>query len=765
MTTVSNFKTLGLANFGHIPATDYDRLYLYLYHDIKENKCKVGERFVSAGKFPLNEVDIRIREGLGTIKSKVYNNEIECHGVWDITEFAKNKRGGLKSNANQVDSDIIKFIGHRVENSAELINLPPDIIINKITDYITMHNGTLPNVSLNVLQADKAEEFLEQIENGVEIFLAQFCARFGKTLWSAVMVKETNVPLTIYTSYVLTAGTSIKNELARYEQFKDIVFVDTSDVDYQKCIDQAMVDGKQVIAFLSLCNGSNRADRVNYLYNLDVKKLTFVDEADFGAHCAGQAELLISEKKPSDVVILMTGTNPDRAASSWNIEYISTVVYTDLLLEKRINRDTYDTTLKHFKVDPSRTNLVVDVEFYYLDMSPLVEMVRKNDPDVFDNGFELPSWSKTTADPFKAKRFLNPLFKNLFYYDEDITEGLDIQTIANIQTPKRHAIMFFSATNVNLDKIHQLVSPLLPNYYVKVISGMDGLSGKEAEKFAIEHIERAELDNKSCLFLASKMAQRSFSVPQISEVYLAYDGGEAGATTQKISRGLTPGKTEKLARVMSLSFDPNRDENIDFSIIQSAINMSNRTGDDIKTSLDVIFSTIDIFRIDSNGVRYKMVTDDYTEQLLSYDRASKVLGKIMDIHLLTDADITTISSYNIDMKKLDTTKTTPKGKTKVPKVSVPRGPNAPKNDIDINLVKSIIVAIAESIDIVVKSSGEDAKTVDDAINNYHSIFNVDPSIEDAFKNHFGFDFEIVEYLIDKGVLNKNLLDLLISKKI
>ncbi len=59
--------------------------------------------------------------------------------------------------------------------------------------------------------------------------------------------------------------------------------------------------------------------------------------------------------------------------------------------------------LKHFKVDVSRHQLVVDVEFYQMNLASVVEIARTAEPDAFvEDGVFLPSWTKFAANPVRA---------------------------------------------------------------------------------------------------------------------------------------------------------------------------------------------------------------------------------------------------------------------------------------------------------------------------------------------------------------------------
>ena len=167
--------------------------------------------------------------------------------------------------------------------------------------------------------------------------MAELFARHGKTLFSGAVAIETGVSLTVVASYVKTVFSSFASQITSFEQFKDIVHVDTQDEDYQEKISGALSEGKQVFAYLSMCNGSKRQNRIDFLYSREVSRLTLVDEADFGSHQPKQAQALIKAIKEGDKVILLTGTNADRAVGSWGnlIQDFISCTYYEALVHKK----------------------------------------------------------------------------------------------------------------------------------------------------------------------------------------------------------------------------------------------------------------------------------------------------------------------------------------------------------------------------------------------------------------------------------------------
>jgi hypothetical protein len=740
------------------------RVFIYIFSENPDVDGKVGETYVPAGEDPLNGVSDRIKEQLTTSHHKWKNGTAGCFGVWDVTDLAI-KTGKFRESHIYIDDYIRPHIGHIKPNSREWHDLPVDEIKYRVDKFLYEAGQPLPTASLNVLQAEKAELFLDKIIQGKQVLLAEFCARFGKTIWSASIVKEAGIPLTIYSSYVLTAGTSIRNELAGYEQFKDIVFVETSVRNYQSLIDDALTNGKQVVAFLSLCPGSLRQDRIDYLYGLDVDRLTFIDEADFGAHRSGQAMAMIDAQQPDDVVILMTGTNPDRAASAWKIDFVDTVVYPELLIEKRTVRPSYDTTLKYFTVDPERTKSVVDAEFYQLDLAGPVEDTKINEPDVFDDGgVFLPSWGKTVAKPVKAKRFLVKTLRSLFMDGDYDNLNVDLITERTADEGKRVAMMFFpnNTSNKNLKELASIAEDTLPGYRISMVYGADGMKGADAEVFVKEEIEKASMSNKHSLILAVQMAQRSFSIPQISELYLAYDNGDAGTTTQRISRALTAGMNKTLARIISLSFDPNRDDKFDAMILETAKSQAKNNGCGLKNALRNVLKTIDIYKSSEDGDRIKIEIDEYLEQFISFNRRSRIIGKTANLDILNEDQLAAIAIRDLEALKIAKTASVSKGKTAMPVIKPVKGnSNKPDDSTDpkdiISKVREVIACVAENIDFMVDGcdSTGDINNIDDALDFYRN----NEVVRNEFKLEYNIEFELIDELFTLGVINKDLLDL------
>lgn len=192
---------------------------------------------------------------------------------------------------------------------------------------------------LNTSQFTQLAKAIELYRNGSRKILADLCARFGKTIWSAAIGRMLDVEVTIVSAYVKTVFASFGSDLVKYKQFANYIHINMDDPEYQTKIKAAIRNGNKVIAYLSLCQGSLRDTRIQFLGKLKCSKLWIIDEADYGAHQPKQVEP-IKKAVADDYLLIMTGTNADRAVNNWK-EVFDTigVTYLELLIQKEETRE------------------------------------------------------------------------------------------------------------------------------------------------------------------------------------------------------------------------------------------------------------------------------------------------------------------------------------------------------------------------------------------------------------------------------------------
>lgn len=316
--------------------SDFNRMFVYAWSE-KTNKkeSKFGQRFVFAGQDPYEECLKRIRESIGVRKDLFDDGTIELSMIWDVTELAD--KNGMMDKKSKFDDFLRNRIGFIKQNEVHKLNI--EILIDKVNEILRKERLPRPEVKLSTAQFNDAVTVINEINKGKRRILAELAARYGKTIWSSAIAVESGISVVVVSSYVLTSFTSFKNDIRKYKQFQEIEIVNSQEKDYQKKIVQFVEEGKQVMVFLSLCNGSGRDERIKYLNHLDVQKLIFVDEADYGAHQKKQFEALKSMVNDNDVLILMTGTNSDRASSDWDIDFVISTTYFELLVNKKESMD------------------------------------------------------------------------------------------------------------------------------------------------------------------------------------------------------------------------------------------------------------------------------------------------------------------------------------------------------------------------------------------------------------------------------------------
>jgi hypothetical protein len=311
--------------------SDIDRMFLYVWYE-KTNKSetKLGQRFVFAGQDPYQECLNRIRESVGVRKDLFDDGTIVLSTIWDVTELAI--KNNMMDKKSKFDDFLRPKIGNRKQN--EVHNMTTDVLVDKVNEILRKENQPRPHVKLSTAQFDDAVTVLNAIKEGKRRILAELAARYGKTIWSSVVAIESGIPVIVVSSYVLTSFTSFKNDIRKFQQFQEIEIVDSQVKGYEEKVTKFVEEGKQVMVFVSLCNGRGRNERVKFLSSLEVQKMVFVDEADYGAHRKGQFEALQTMVNDDDVLILMTGTNSDKASSKWNIDLMLSTTYFELLVNK-----------------------------------------------------------------------------------------------------------------------------------------------------------------------------------------------------------------------------------------------------------------------------------------------------------------------------------------------------------------------------------------------------------------------------------------------
>ena len=213
--------------------------------------------------------------------------------------------------------DVTEVWNKRIENDPSLVGRLPDKIIHrelrlagfreredkKREWFQTMEIKPIKEAIEKAIEKDICREefspsffqelaiakFMDAIENSESenfIGLAELCARFGKTktfleLFRRINQKYGNDVL-ILPAYVLTVFPSFSKEIDETMQFKDMLFLDSRDSDYEETLNK-FIGKKQIVIGVSL--HMEDLEKLKAIKNIaSNRKFLLIDEADFGAH-------------------------------------------------------------------------------------------------------------------------------------------------------------------------------------------------------------------------------------------------------------------------------------------------------------------------------------------------------------------------------------------------------------------------------------------------------------------------------------------------
>jgi hypothetical protein len=336
-----------------------DRMMLYVHRDrghMTPQPC-IGEHFVSnctLAEAKTHTLKTRVRSAFA--KKPVYFDRniqpgglIDCE-IYDVSEIAK-KHKRFKEHG-KIDDVIGNAVGRRgTDIGQEYHDMTFEQANTRIKEIIKNSDQPMDKLMLSEWQFEDLIETINAIQHGhaqrtsIEFkvkfdrknkaftVLAELCPRYGKTIWAATVAEQLGYKVTVVASYVLTSFYSFIKEFDWYEQFRHFVLVDSKDQDYKTQVTSAVKSGKQVILFVSMCNGEKRGERINFVFkSISSPILLIVDEADYGAHRAKQTIPFINAVRKQDTVILMTGTGGEKACGLWTIDYTVSRTYVELLM-------------------------------------------------------------------------------------------------------------------------------------------------------------------------------------------------------------------------------------------------------------------------------------------------------------------------------------------------------------------------------------------------------------------------------------------------
>lgn len=613
-------------------------------------------------------------------------------------------------------------------------------------------------------QYETIENVHTAIADGRKTILAELCPRFGKTVWAMTILLSSDFDMMIVSTYWLSALSSFKDDVTKFKEFKDLRYVDASDPDFEKQIRTIRRKGLKIIVGVSLYTGSHgrvtKKKDLNFLAKFK-NKFLFVDEADFGAWRENQKEINDHMQNGSPI-ILATGTNGQRAASYYNIDHYIGKTYFDLLVTK----GELAKGRKHFK--PSikigvklATNMkrIPEVEFYQLAFPNIVTS------EIMDSD-NLPSWNKVIENPSKAKGFIHAIFGALFNGESSEYEYMALENVFHSDPTGIMIWLPEGGRKDNISKFAKILQPIISEWDVIPLTG-DQTTNKEAQELVQNaHAAAIKEGKKGVVVVAMKMGARSFSVPEIDTIILAYDNGSVAQTAQKMSRCLTGygDARKKIGRVVSLSLDPTREDVMDPAILETAVNIQKTKDIDFEEALRIVLRTLNIFTMNANGDRARINLDEYSKKILSLRSLSKAIAKSADIGIiLSDPDMirqllqVEVGSFGLgvsdDVIEKGQRFLDKKGKVK----KNAKGKNKEEKEL-LSLMLKIQMAISALCDNAPVMAGMTPHTK--MLDVLGCI--IEDRCSDLFEVEFGVSPLFVQDLITKRVVSNTLIDLTLS---
>lgn len=505
-----------IANFINENTLKDPKYNLYLYAEIKNDKLylKFGEA-VSQSVFDRYSKITGSTQYERTIRVwESDKRDTEVHTV--LKRKAKNKRGYIYDTTNALNTDEAYEI-QTLEGFYNFINDVNEIIAN--TGIIAQIER--PDYPSQIKVVDKT------LSANVKYITWNLCPRFGKTGTWLRTIREyknkENIALHIMSAYVGTVKHSYSEEILKFKANENCKFIDPDLYNSVKEItieiNNWLADNNHyVVYYLALTGDEDScfARRLKPLESFDKEYTVAIEEVDFGSTCAKQVKKLqkLFNDDSCKHVIAMSGTKIEKTENLFKTEL-------------PINRDYIIDVL------PEKERNAVGINWYNLNNSNMVKQFNYSCK-------EMENWTdifEIKDNKFKEEVYLTHLFNFLF------KRTLPVMTAENRKYVK-HNLLNDAATMIFMpigNEAHKVMESLLEkvldnNYLIKILD-LDNTSNADAEAMVREAIK--DHGNK-VIVIASVMGNRSFSVPEIKNVFLMFNQADPACVVQKVARGLSP---------------------------------------------------------------------------------------------------------------------------------------------------------------------------------------------------------------------------------
>ena len=609
------------------------------------------------------------------------------------------------------------------------------------------------------------------LQHDLYTLMAELCPRFGKTTWLLALFDILGFEALVVSSYVLSANESYRKEIKRFKQFLNLEFA-TSLAEHKA----NLAKGKKSIIEVSLHGKFDQWEK-NYSWVKQVKnRLVAVDEADNGAHTKKQMRK-VNVLRDKSKLLLMTGTAGDRAVGGHKIDKYIYKTYIQMLADKENpNPDFYDAAFSDkYPVAPNMAT-IPNIMFRQYNFSQLINKELEVNP----------SWHKAYQDPDKSYAWLKDVWQSFFGTSSN---GM-IMSANEVAAQTITGYMIFlprtlRQSQTDHEKANHIDSPFTKAFkHLQVFAGSahhlievtgNMTTGADAEKYVTDQIKAMKADPKTAhkipvVVSTGHIGARSFSIPEINVVVLAFDNGSAAAVGQYSSRGSTrdDSNPNKVATVINIALDSTRDDAIAMAVLESAISdvdPNDPDNDNIVKAIKRVLRSLNYAAVTPDGEDLVPVdVDAYTEKILSSNSLNKVIGSSCNANAIIEDpalihSLLEMTGQSISLGKAEAIAA--KGKTfkivtpgKRPKKELTDEQMSEREYVAlVNKIREAIRLIADSsLPIARLASTETFSEAVVAINN-------DVELRETFESTYNADIDIISKLIEIEAVNVQLLDL------
>ena len=535
---------------------------------------------------------------------------------------------------------------------------------------------------------------------------------------------------------------------------------------------KSIIDG--VIPVVKVGTGTPD-DKIEFLSTID-RKISLVEEGDYGAWTKSSNSKLL--KLNSLGTIVTSGTGIERASYGKDLDEVFLYDIMDGYMVKSgshqlYNDDLYKDDYKNFP-DP----FVYDINFS-ISLKKFQENLKGDSKTKLNKIFKDPNNNSDYIISFFKSVFCIPDINNLssfefyntrknsFLYKDDIDGNVSLCSLPAGMRNSDIEIL----KNILLSDVQ-----LLSKFEIIILSG-DETTRKESEKFTKGRLREFKNNgfNKSILILASNMGKRSFSISEIKNVFLMFDGGSDTSVEQIIARGMTEGYQyngleKKYFNIICCSIDPNREtiSPIDMFLVNKISNCLNRFKITTDESTRLVLSVFPLNLVDENGIEFNKINFvDFIKRNPKSQMYLDVAKSTINLDLLSD-NIKNILidsglKYEVDKIKSNTKLNLDGIKTLLNKNKKKSKEDGDKKEFDetIKILEAILVIIEYSFNISLYTDKDHGFSLMETLIKIED----DLDLKEMFKNDFGIESKTCIFVIESGCINQYLINASVDEQI